>query len=77
MKGSSTMNIVIKSMSIDGYNIPVPAGLSELINRAGAWTTAEIPPPKGYRREVKLVNGRLITEYQYVAESELPARAAG
>lgn len=62
------MNISIKSMSIDGHNVPVPHGLSELLNRAGAWSAAPIPPLDGYRRAVKRVNGHLITEIIYVGE---------
>ncbi|MCM3763483.1 hypothetical protein [Neobacillus niacini] len=31
------MNITITGMSVDGHSVPVPHGLSELINAAGAW----------------------------------------
>lgn len=62
------MNIAIKSMSIDDHQVPTPPGLSELLNRAGAWSAASIPPLDGYRREVKRVNGRLVTELTYVGE---------
>lgn len=62
------MDISIKSMSIDGHPIPVPHGLSELLNRAGAWSAAPIPPLKEYRREVKRVDGRLVTELTYVGD---------
>lgn len=31
------MNITITGMYLDGHPVPVPAGLSELINSAGAW----------------------------------------
>lgn len=64
------MNIAIKSMSIGGHPIPVPHGLSELLNRAGAWSAVEIPPLDGYRRAVKRVNGRLVTELTYVGDKE-------
>lgn len=61
------MQITITGMSIDGHTVPVPHGLSELLNRAGAWSAAPIPPLDGYRREVKRVNGRFVTELTYVA----------
>lgn len=61
------MKITITGMSIDGHNVPVPHGLSELLNRAGAWSAAPIPPLEGYRREVKRVDGRFVTELIYVA----------
>lgn len=68
MRGLTAMKIVIKSMSLDGHDIPVPVGLSELINRAGAWSTDEIPPPDGYQCSMKRINGRLVTEFVYVAD---------
>ena len=64
------MNIAIKSMSIDGHDVPVPHGLSELLNRAGAWSATPIPPLDGYRREVKRVDGHLITELTCVGGGE-------
>ena len=60
------MQITITGMSIDGHPIPVPHGLPELLNRAGAWSAAPIPPLDGYRREMKRVDGHLITELTYV-----------
>lgn len=63
------MNITIKSMSLDGHSVHVPAGLSELINRAGAWSILEIPPLSEYRREIKRVDGRLVTELIYVGDA--------
>jgi len=60
------MQITITGMQLDGHDIPVPHGLSELLNRAGVWSAAPIPPLDGYRREVKRVDGHLITELTYV-----------
>lgn len=57
------MQITIKAMRLDDHQIPVPHGLSELLNRSGAWSAAPIPPLDGYRREVKRVGGRFVTEY--------------
>lgn len=62
------MKITITGMQLDGHTIPVPHGLSELLNRAGVWSTEAIPPVPGYRREVKRVDGHLITELIYVGE---------
>lgn len=61
------MNITIKSMAIDSHQVPAPDGLSELVNRAGAWSAEPVPPLDGYRREVKRMDGRLVT----VIESEV------
>ena len=61
------MNITITGMQLDGHPVTVPHGLSELLNRAGAWSAEPIPPLDGYRREVKRLNGRLVTELTYVA----------
>lgn len=61
------MQITITGMSIDSHNVPVPHGLSELLNRAGAWSVESVPPLEGYRRAVKRVDGRLVTELTYVA----------
>lgn len=63
------MNITITGMSIDDHNVPVPHGLSELLNHAGAWSAEPIPPLDGYRREVKRVNGRLVTELIYIGDA--------
>lgn len=63
------MQITITGMQIGGQPIPVPHGLSELLNRAGAWSAAPIPPLEGYRREVKRVDGRLVTELTYVGDT--------
>lgn len=62
------MQITITGMRLDGHSVPVPHGLSELLIRAGAWSVAPIPPLEGYRREVKRVAGRLVTELTYVGK---------
>lgn len=63
------MDISIKSMSIDGHTFPVPHGLSELLNRAGAWSAAPISPLEGYRRKIKRVNGQLVTVLIYIGDA--------
>jgi hypothetical protein len=57
------MNITITGMSLDGHSIPVPHGLSELVNTAGAWG---IPKQKSaisdqYDRRVEKRGDRLVT----------------
>lgn len=62
------MNITITGMRLDDHSIPVPHGLSELLNRAGAWSAEPIPPLDGYRRKIKRVNGQLVTELIYIGD---------
>lgn len=61
------MNIIIKRMWLDEHEVKVPPGLSELLNRAGAWKLKEDVPNKsafeGYHREVFKRNGKLVTRY--------------
>lgn len=53
-------NIIITGIKIDGHSISIPSGLSELLNKAKAWST-EKPDFIGYHREVFKKNGKLIT----------------
>lgn len=55
-------NIEIKGIRVGGHSIPVPHGLSELINRSNAWSKqTEKPKFTGYRREVVMKEGKLMT----------------
>jgi hypothetical protein len=55
-------NIIITGMRIGGHSVPVPRGLSELVNKANAWSVlTEKPEFKGYRREVVMKSGKLMT----------------
>ncbi|MCM3598972.1 hypothetical protein M4D55_24865 [Metabacillus idriensis] len=66
-------NLVITSMSLDGHDIPVPDGLSDLLNRSGAWNyvnpseTKENSdnPLKNYERKVVKQKGKLFTYLTY------------
>lgn len=60
------MNIKITKMSLDGHQITVPPGLSELINRGGAWSNKDAPKLNNYKREVKKINGGLVTELIFI-----------
>lgn len=70
------VDLVITSMSLDGYEIPIPKGLSELMNRAGAW---ELVKPesssedddclKNYNRKVVVEDGKLRTYLTYKTSS--------
>src|SRR5690606_7017995 len=44
----------------------VPPGLSELINRGGAWSNKDTPKLNNYKREVKRINGGLVTELIFI-----------
>lgn len=71
------MQITITGMQIDGHPIPVPHGLSELLNRAGAWSSEEVSPLRGYQRKMKRVGGRLVTELTYVGDTASTDGSAG
>ncbi|MGE6379877.1 hypothetical protein [Peribacillus muralis] len=64
-------DLTINSMSLGGYEIPIPKGLSELLNRAGAWKyrapglTQSESPLKDYDRKVVKENGHLRTYLTY------------
>jgi len=66
------IDIEITRMELDGFEIPIPPGLSELMNRAGAWayvTTEEEEKSqrqseeilKDYDRKTVLEDGKLRT----------------
>lgn len=56
----ANVGIVITRLEVDGYEIPVPHGLSELLDRCGAWST-EKPKLEGYECETFIEDGKLIT----------------
>jgi hypothetical protein len=53
----------ITKLRIGEYEVPVPEGLSELLNDGGAWTTTrkEGRNLKEYERKVEMKNGQIIT----------------
>lgn len=57
-------------MHLGAYQVPVPIGLSELINCVGAWSTDEVPYLVGYQREVKRDDDRLVTVLTYVGDHQ-------
>jgi hypothetical protein len=62
-------NITITGIRIGEHSVPVPHGLSELINRANAWSVlTEKPTFKGYHREVVMQAGKLKTVLTKVKE---------
>jgi|HigsolmetaAR203D_1030402.scaffolds.fasta_scaffold06614_4 serine protease inhibitor len=63
------MAIKVKKMSLDTYQVPVPAGLSELLDRGGVWSTDDMPLPPNYRREVRKTGNGLVTELTYVGDA--------
>jgi hypothetical protein len=57
------MNIKITGMSLDGHQVPVPNGLSELINAAGAWSNQKLKTNylDHYEQKTERRNGNLVT----------------
>jgi hypothetical protein len=64
----SKVELTITGMRIGEYSVPVPSGLSELINRANAWSLqTEKPKFEGYHREVVKKDGKLFTIFTKVS----------
>jgi hypothetical protein len=68
--------LIITRMSLDGHNISIPEGLSDLLNRAGAWKCIEpdsyryqVNPLDNYDRKVVKENGKLRTYLTYKRSS--------
>ncbi|WP_096269369.1 hypothetical protein [Paucisalibacillus globulus] len=53
--------IKITSIELDGHQISVPAGLSELLANGNGWGTKQEKLHVGYSREVVKRDGKLIT----------------
>lgn len=63
-------DIFIIGMTLDGFDVEVPEGLSELLNRVGAWKCYESDSTsteqlEGYDRKVVNEDGRLKTYFTY------------
>ncbi|WP_260286772.1 hypothetical protein [Peribacillus aracenensis] len=65
-------DLIVTSISLGGYEVPVPIGLSELLNRAGAWKYIapgsldnQMDPLENYEREVVKENGNFRTYLTY------------
>lgn len=63
--------LIITGMTLDGYEVPIPEGFSELMNRSGAWEYIEPDESsdsgylKNYDRRVAREDGRLRTYLTY------------
>ncbi|RHW37291.1 hypothetical protein D1B31_16110 [Neobacillus notoginsengisoli] len=56
------MNITITGIFLDEHKVEIPAGLSELINSAGAWGKRQQSElSKEYDRKVIKRDGQLVT----------------
>ncbi|QOY37082.1 hypothetical protein AWH56_005420 [Anaerobacillus isosaccharinicus] len=56
--------ITITRMQIGEFEVPVPHGLNELLNAAGAWGKPQKEKPsflKDYHRKVEMRDGRIFT----------------
>jgi len=63
--------IVITKMKIGDYEVPVPRGLSELLQ--GSWVEQKSAPSvNGYERKVEMRNGRL---YTVLKKKQVPENA--
>lgn len=65
-------DLIVTSMSLGGYEVLVPKGLSELLNRSGAWKykapgviEKEKNPLENYERKVIMEEGKLRTYLTY------------
>ncbi|MBD8589180.1 hypothetical protein IFT92_15370 [Peribacillus simplex] len=65
-------DLIVTSISLEGNEVPVPKGLSELLNRAGAWKYKapgsldnEMNPLENYERKVVQENGNFRTYLTY------------
>ncbi|WP_046655355.1 hypothetical protein [Paenibacillus larvae] len=56
-------HIEITKMNLGNYEVPVPQGLSDLLNVAGVWKIKQqnFPHTKNYDRRVEQRNGRLFS----------------
>lgn len=59
----------ITSMQLDGHDISIPKGFSEIMNRSGAWKYEQLQSEdmclKGYERKVRVEDGKLRTYLTY------------
>ncbi|MCM3618711.1 hypothetical protein M3936_14060 [Sutcliffiella horikoshii] len=67
--------ITITKIKLDGKEVRIPEGLTELFNQAGVWRKEEsekenIKTPSLYHRKVKVVDGVLKTQLRYVGLAE-------
>lgn len=68
--------LTITGISLDGHKIPIPKGLSELLNDSRAWryevpdnTSNKDNPLGDYERKVVKENGQLRTYLTYKSQS--------
>jgi hypothetical protein len=57
------LNFIITRMQVGEFEVPVPVGLSELLNQAGAWGIRNEEPEhlKEYERRVEMRDGKIFT----------------
>jgi hypothetical protein len=57
------LNFIITRMQVGEFEVPVPFGLSELLNQAGAWgiRNEESEHLKEYERRVEMRDGKIFT----------------
>ncbi|MCV9884733.1 hypothetical protein [Metabacillus halosaccharovorans] len=65
-------DLKVTEMHLDGFKVPVPEGLSELLNRSGGWkyispdqSESKVDNTKNYDRKVVREDGKLRTYLTY------------
>lgn len=71
------VDLEITNLQLDGHEIPIPKGLSELMNRSGAWEivkpdhlSSEDSSLNNYNRKVVVEDGKLRTYLTYKNSSQ-------
>ncbi|WP_342515527.1 hypothetical protein [Sutcliffiella sp. FSL R7-0096] len=67
--------IIITKIKLDGKEVRIPEGLSELFNQAGVWRKEDskkenIKTPSLYQRQVTVVDGVIKTQLRHVGLAE-------
>ncbi|APT45095.1 hypothetical protein [Bacillus safensis] len=71
-------DLEVTEMYLDGFKVPVPAGLNELLNRSGGWkyikpdqSQNNLDQTKSYDRKVVRKDGKLRTYLTYKNPSKV------
>lgn len=68
--------IEVTSVTLDGYELPIPEGFSEFLLRSGYWVSGEVETINydevlsNYDSSVVLENGKLFTKFIYKGPSK-------
>ncbi|MEH7219657.1 hypothetical protein [Bacillus toyonensis] len=68
--------IEVTSVTLDGYELPIPEGFSQFLLRSGYWVSGEVETINyddvlsNYDSSVVLENGKLFTKFIYKGPSK-------